>query len=67
MVSRQKMKNITIALSEIFVENIEILVQEGRVPSRSEAIRIAIRNFLKKEFEFAGNLGYEIQKQIDKI
>ena len=42
------MDNITIALPEIYVQNIEILKQKGLVPSRSEAIRIAVRDFMKK-------------------
>lgn len=46
---RLKMKNITIALPEIYVQNIEKLQKIGMVPSRSEAIRLAIREFLKNE------------------
>jgi len=44
---RQKMKNITIALPEIYVQNLEKIQEIGMVPSRSEAIRLAIREFLK--------------------
>ena len=43
------MKNITIALPEIYVRNLEKIQEIGMVPSRSEAIRLAIREFLKKE------------------
>jgi metal-responsive CopG/Arc/MetJ family transcriptional regulator len=49
MVHREKMKNITIALPEIYVLNLEKVQKIGLVPSRSEAIRIAIREFLQKE------------------
>jgi len=39
------MKNITIALPEIYVRNLEKIQEIGMVPSRSEAIRLAIREF----------------------
>jgi Arc/MetJ-type ribon-helix-helix transcriptional regulator len=55
---RQKMKNITIALPEIYVENIEKLQEMGMVPSRSEAIRLALRDFLKKEVHVVDLLGF---------
>jgi antitoxin ParD1/3/4 len=58
---RRKMKNITIALPEIYVKNIEKLQNMGMVPSRSEAIRLAIREFLKKEVHTCQLLGYNIQ------
>lgn len=48
---RTKMKNVTIALPEIYVRNIEKLQKIGMTPSRSEAIRTALREFLKKETE----------------
>ena len=43
------MKNITIALPEIYVDNIQKLQDIGMIPSRSEGIRIALRDFLKHE------------------
>ena len=46
---RVKMKNITIALPEIYVENIKVLTDFELFPSRSEAIRTAVRRFLAKE------------------
>lgn len=49
MVHREKMKNITIYLPEIYVLNLEKVQKIGLVPSRSEAVRIAIKNFLIKE------------------
>jgi antitoxin ParD1/3/4 len=55
---RQKMKNITIALPEIYVDNIEKLQEMGMVPSRSEAIRLALRDFLKKEVHVVDLLGF---------
>ncbi len=58
MLERQKMKNITIALPNIFVENIDKIQELGLVPSRSEAIRLAIRDFLKKEFNNCKLMGF---------
>jgi antitoxin ParD1/3/4 len=57
---RQKMKNITIALPEIYVRNLEKLQKQGMVPSRSEAIRSAIREFLQKEVHVCNLLEYKI-------
>lgn len=59
VLERQKMKNITIALPEIYVRNIEKLQENGMVPSRSEAIRLAIREFLKKEVHVTQLLGFD--------
>jgi Arc/MetJ-type ribon-helix-helix transcriptional regulator len=59
VLERQKMHNITIALPEIYVTNIEKLQEAGMVPSRSEAIRLAIREFLKKEVQVTKLFGYE--------
>jgi Arc/MetJ-type ribon-helix-helix transcriptional regulator len=61
-VKRRKMKNITIALPEIYVKNIEKIQEIGLVPSRSEAIRLAIREFLKKEIHNCKLLGYDLQQ-----
>lgn len=63
MLERQRMKNITIALPNIFVDNIEKLQVLGLVPSRSEAIRLAIREFLKKEVNVVNLLGFRDEKQ----
>jgi Arc/MetJ-type ribon-helix-helix transcriptional regulator len=62
VLERQKMKNITIALPEIYVDNIEKLQQIGMVPSRSEAIRLAIREFLKKEVHHCQLLGFDVKE-----
>jgi len=52
------MKNITINLPEIYDENIQKLIKEKRFNSRSETIRIALREFLYKEYENLELLGY---------
>jgi antitoxin ParD1/3/4 len=57
VLEHQKMKNITIAMPEIYVRNIEKLQENGMVPSRSEAIRLAIREFLKKEVHVSELMG----------
>lgn len=46
------MKIITINLAEPHVKALGLLQELGLYPSRSEAIRVAIRDFLQKEFGF---------------
>lgn len=58
MIGRQRMKNITCALPQIYVDNLKKIQDIGMVPSRSEAIRIAIREFLKKEIGVCKILGF---------
>ena len=52
------MQNITINIPELYDENIQKLIKNKVVPSRSAAIRIAIREFLLNEFENLKLLGY---------
>ena len=66
MGTRQKMKNITIALPEIYVRNIEKIQNLGLVPSRSEAIRLAIREFLHKEIKTCELLGYDLENRPER-
>lgn len=47
--SRKQPRLITVKLPEHFVEGLDTLVRMGRYSTRSEAIRIAIRDLLKKE------------------
>ena len=44
---------ITINLSEPHVKALQVLQDLGLYPSRSEAIRVAIRDFLQRELGFA--------------
>lgn len=46
------MKIVTINLSEPHVKALEMLMELGLYPSRSEAIRVAIRDFLQRELGF---------------
>ncbi len=43
------MRLITVKMPEIYVSGIDELVKAGRYSSRSEAIRIAVRELLKRE------------------
>jgi Arc/MetJ-type ribon-helix-helix transcriptional regulator len=45
------MDNITLNIPEIYDENIQYLKNLGLVSNRSEAIREAVKVFLKKDFE----------------
>lgn len=47
---KQPMKNITINIPDIYDENIQKLIKMKLIPSRSEAIRTALREFLNKEY-----------------
>ena len=54
------MKNITINIPEIYDKNIKWLIDNKLTPSRSEAIRTALRDFLRNEYENNLELlGYE--------
>ncbi|MCY0867920.1 MAG: ribbon-helix-helix domain-containing protein [Desulfurococcus sp.] len=44
-----RMKLITVKMPEFYIEGIDELVRMGRYSSRSEVIRIAVRDLLKKE------------------
>ncbi|WP_440060271.1 ribbon-helix-helix domain-containing protein [Thermogladius sp. 4427co] len=43
------MRLVTVKMPEIYIEGIDELVKIGRYSSRSEVIRVAIRDLLKKE------------------
>ncbi len=44
------MKNITINIPEIYDKKIQWLIKRKLIPSRSEAIRTALREFLHNEY-----------------
>lgn len=50
------MQIITINLPEKYLSAIQILNDFGIYPSRSEAIRIALKNFLANELKLYGDL-----------
>ena len=43
------MKIVTVLLPEAYIEGLEELVRSGMYPSRSAAIRTAVRDMVKKE------------------
>ena len=47
---KTKMRNITINIPEIYDKNIQKLIKMKLLPSRSEAIRTALREYLNKEY-----------------
>jgi len=55
---KSKMINITINLPELYDENIQKLIKKKILPSRSEAIRMALREFLHLEYKNLKLLGY---------
>ncbi|RLG72126.1 MAG: CopG family transcriptional regulator [Thermoprotei archaeon] len=50
-----RMRLITVKMPEIYVEGLDELVKVGRYSSRSEVIRVAIRDLLKKELWMVDN------------
>ena len=60
------MKIITINLPEKYLSAIKILNDLGIYPSRSEAIRIALRDFLTNELKMYEDLDEEILPYILK-
>ncbi|RLG84163.1 MAG: CopG family transcriptional regulator [Thermoprotei archaeon] len=50
-----RMRLITVKMPEIYVEGLDELVKIGRYSSRSEVIRVAIRDLLKKELWMVDN------------
>ncbi|MFX0049295.1 MAG: ribbon-helix-helix domain-containing protein [Candidatus Hermodarchaeota archaeon] len=52
------MHNITINIPDIYDANIQKLIKMKVVPSRSEAIRTALREFFRTEFENLQLLGF---------
>ena len=45
------MKMITVHIPERYLEALETLVDQGHFPSRSEAIRVAIRDLIRNEID----------------
>ncbi len=58
------MKIITINLPEKYLAAIQILNDLGIYPSRSEAIRIALRDFLNEELKMDQELEQETFKEL---
>jgi Arc/MetJ-type ribon-helix-helix transcriptional regulator len=45
------MRNVTINLPESYCDGIERLIKDQFFPSRSESIRVALKEFIENEFE----------------
>lgn len=48
--NKTQMTNITINLPNNYEKNIQKLIKMKLIPSRSEAVRTALREFLQKEY-----------------
>jgi len=55
---RKPMRNITISIPEIYEENIQKLIKQKSVASRSEAVRIAIKEYFQREYHNLELMGY---------
>lgn len=55
---KRHMRNITINIPDIYDKNLLKLQKIGMIPSRSEGVRLAIRNFLQHEYKNLKLLGY---------
>ena len=61
---KRSMKNITINIPTTYDEGIQKLIAMKLIASRSEAIRIALREFLNREYgENLELLGYSFKKE----
>ncbi|MFW9824392.1 MAG: ribbon-helix-helix domain-containing protein [Candidatus Thorarchaeota archaeon] len=58
------MKIITINLPEKYLQAIQILNDMGILPSRSEAIRMALHDFLEKELKMYNDLDDDAFKML---
>jgi len=61
---KRSMKNITINIPTTYDEGIQKLIAMKLIASRSEGIRIALREFLNREYgENLEILGYSVKKE----
>ncbi len=51
------MKIVTVFLPEEYLGILEKLVEQGRFPNRSEAIRVAVRDLVKTEYQISIKTG----------
>lgn len=49
--TKKRMVNITMYIPDIYDENIQKLIRNKVIPSRSEGIRTALREYFQNEFE----------------
>ncbi|MFO8017900.1 MAG: ribbon-helix-helix protein, CopG family [Promethearchaeia archaeon] len=60
------MKSITINLAEAYVNAIKSLTDLGIYPSRSEAVRVALSEFLQDEIKLLDELNSEVAESFFK-
>lgn len=61
-------KIVTVNVPESYLESIEKLVgNEGLYPSRSELIRVAVREFLIRELKMANNMAMYKEEETEEI
>ena len=46
---------VSVKMPKAYVRGLDALVERGAFPTRSEAIRVAIRDFLKRELWLSGS------------
>ncbi|MFX1379991.1 MAG: ribbon-helix-helix domain-containing protein [Promethearchaeota archaeon] len=62
------MKIVTVNIPESYLDSIEKLVGEsGLYPSRSELIRVAVRDFLLRELKMANNLAKYKEAELEEF
>ncbi|MFX0006459.1 MAG: ribbon-helix-helix domain-containing protein [Promethearchaeota archaeon] len=62
------MKIVTVNIPESYLDSIEKLVgEDGLYPSRSELIRVAVRDFLLRELKLATNLAKYKEADIEEF
>lgn len=54
----RSMRNITINLPDLYDKNLLKLQKQGLIPSRSEGVRLAVREFLQREYKIMKILGW---------
>ncbi len=68
MKEKTKMRNITINLPYLYDRNIQWLISNKLIANRSEAVRIALKEFLDREFgENLDLLGFSEIEKNEKI
>lgn len=55
---KRNLRNITVNIPDIYDKNLLKLQKVGLIPSRSEGVRLAIRQFLQNEYKDLKILGY---------
>ena len=61
-------KIVTVNIPESYLDSVEKLVGEkGLYPSRSELIRVAVRDFLLRELKMADNMAMHKEKDVEEF